>query len=262
MTSTAQGFVSIENRDDVVWVWLNRPDRHNSLIPELISDLKNALMDAARQRPRALVVTAKGSSFSTGGDIAGFLDHRRTQQDLRDYAEELVDGLHGVILDLIDFPAPVLAALNGPVTGGSVGLMLAADLVAMAEHAFLQPYYSQVGFGPDGGWTALMPDRIGVSRTLEIQYRNERVNAAEAREIGLVSSVCPLSELEGQIGKWLDDLSRGSSRTHLATRRGVWDDARRETVRRRLDQEKDRFLELVALPETIEGMLEFTRRRA
>ncbi|WP_298964503.1 enoyl-CoA hydratase/isomerase family protein [uncultured Roseibium sp.] len=262
MTPTVHRFAAIENRDGVVWIWLNRPDRHNSLVPNLISDLKSALADAAQQKPRALVVTAKGSSFSTGGDIAGFLDHRASLQDLKDYAQELVSGLHGIILDLIDFPAPVLAALNGPVTGGSVGLMLAADLVAMAEHAFLQPYYSKVGFGPDGGWTALLPDRIGTGRALEIQYRNERISAAEALRMGLVSAVCPLSELEAQISKWVNDLSEGSSRTHLATRRGVWDEARRETVRQRLDQEKDRFLELVALPETVDGMLDFTRKRA
>ncbi|PVB61913.1 enoyl-CoA hydratase/isomerase family protein [Labrenzia sp. 011] len=255
-------FVERDIRDGAVWLWLNRPQRHNALIPELVSDLRSAVARAAALDPLALVLGARGRSFSTGGDVGGFLEHAASLADLTAYSERLVGGLHEAILDLLAFPAPVLAAINGPVTGGSTGLMLAADLVAMAEDAFVQPYYSEVGFGPDGGWTALLPDRIGTAKALQIQYRNERIGAAEALALGLATSICPSADLETRIGEWTADLARGFAQTHRATREKIWDDQRRAVVRSRLDQEMTRFLELVTRPETLEGMRRFKKERA
>ncbi|MCX2725494.1 enoyl-CoA hydratase/isomerase family protein [Roseibium salinum] len=254
--------VETEWRHGAVWLWLNRPERHNALVPPLTGALRSALAELAEQEPAALVLSGRGHSFSTGGDIAGFLEHAGSRQALRDYSEGLVGDLHDAILELLAFPAPVLAAVNGAVTGGSAGLLFAADMVAMSDRAFLQPYYCEVGFAPDGGWTALLPDRVGPSKALEIQYRNARIGAAEALALGLASSVCPRSELATQIDAWVDDLGKGFARTHRVTRQGVWDERRREEVRRRLDLERARFLELVERPETLDGMKRFTRQRA
>lgn len=255
-------YVETENRDGVLWLWLNRPERHNALVPALVADLRSAVARAAEQAPPALVLAARGRSFSTGGDVAGFLENSGSVEALKAYSEQLVGGLHTVILDLLAFPAPVLAAINGPLTGGATGLMLAADLVAMAEDAFVQPYYSEVGFGPDGGWTALLPDRIGTAKALQIQYRNERIGATEALVLGLATCICPPEELESQIRSWTNEIAKGYAQTHRATREKVWDDQRRAEVRSRLDQEKTRFLELVTRPETLEGMRDFKKERA
>jgi len=258
----ARCLIETEWRNDALWIWLNRPERHNALVPRLMSDLKAAIATAAVEEPVALVLAGRGTSFSTGGDLTGFLDHSGSREALLDYANLLVGTLHEVILDLLAFPAPVLAAVNGPVTGGSTGLVLAADMVAMSERAFLQPYYSDVGFGPDGGWTALLPERVGTSRALQIQYLNERVSASEALSLGLVSSVRPTDELIGCIDGWVGGLASRFKQTHQATRNGVWDEARRDQVQLRLDREKDRFLQLIARAETLAGMQAFTRRRA
>ncbi|WP_434055608.1 MAG: enoyl-CoA hydratase/isomerase family protein [Roseibium sp.] len=259
-TGTRQ--VVTEETDGALWIRLDRPTRHNALVPELIDDLEAALDHAAGRGPAALVLTGNGASFSTGGDIAGFLAHAGSPNALLGYAEKLVGGLHAAILKLLSFPAPVLAAVNGPVTGGATGLVLAADMVAMAEQSFLQPYYSAVGFAPDGGWTALMPERIGTAKTLQIQYLNERICAEEALALGLATHVCPRSQLDNVVAQWLGMLGAGFHSTHRVTRKNVWDAERLATVRARLDQEKSRFLELVIQPETLDGMKAFLQQRA
>jgi 2-(1,2-epoxy-1,2-dihydrophenyl)acetyl-CoA isomerase len=266
MASNREGLnvrlVETETRNGALWLWLNRPDRHNALVPELISDLRSSIAAAAVEAPLALVLCGRGKSFSTGGDIGGFLDFAESHDELIRYSDDLVGGLHEAILELLAFPAPVIAAVNGPVTGGATGLMLAADLVAMTDNAFVQPYYSEIGFAPDGGWTALLPERIGTSRALEIQYLNTRISSADARSLGLATCTCPRSELERQIDSWVTELCQRFSQTHRATRQNVWDKTRRAQVRSRLEQEKARFLELVARPETLEGMKAFNRKRA
>lgn len=260
--TTGSGEVVVDEADSAVFVRLNRPARHNALVPKLIGDLHAALDHAAEQDPVALVLTGEGLSFSTGGDISGFLAHAGSRRELQDYAAQLVGGLHDAIVKLLSFPAPVVAAVNGPVTGGATGLVLAADMVAMSEQAFLQPYYCTVGFAPDGGWTALLPDRIGTAKALQIQYLNERVGAAEAQALGLASCVSPRSKLDGVVAEWLRTLAAGSHATHRATRKHIWDEMRLEQVRARLDRERSRFLDLIVHPDTLAGMTAFVQRRA
>lgn len=254
--------VETESRNGAFWIWLNRPERHNALVPELMTALHGAVQAAKSEDPVALVLCGRGASFSTGGDVAGFLDRSGVPEDLAAYSEQLVGVLHATILELLAFPAPVLAAINGPVTGGSTGLMLAADMVAISERAFVQPYYSEVGFGPDGGWTALLPERVGTSKALEIQYLNDRIGAADALSLGLASCVCARPELERQIDRWVSALAARYQQTHRATRKNVWDEVRLAQVRDRLDQEKDRFLDLIVRPDTRAGMAAFTKKRA
>lgn len=247
----------------VALIALDRPERHNALVPELLTRLRWRLADAAAAHARALVLTGAGASFSTGGDIAGFLAHAGDAAALRTYAGEIVGLLNAAILDLAAFPAPVIARLNGPVTGGAAGLMLAADLVAMSRAAFIQPYYAEVGFAPDGGWTALLPERIGAARALEVQYLNRRIGADEALALGLATEIAETGQaLDGLVAGWCREMADKRFATLAATRALVWDAARRAELAARLEAERARFIDLVARPETIAGMERFLAGRA
>ena len=160
--------VRMEAYRGAVRLVLDRPTRHNSLVPSLLADFHSALVAAIAARPIAIVLTGAGRSFSTGGDLGGFQAEAADPVGLAAYADELVGALNDAILGLLACPVPIIAAVNGPVTGGSLGMVLAADLVAMADDAFIQPYYAEVGFAPDGGWTALLPERIGAARAAAI----------------------------------------------------------------------------------------------
>lgn len=252
--------VKFSHDKNIASIRLNRPERHNALVPGLLDDLRGCLELARGVAPDALILSAEGRSFSTGGDVGGFLDHTDSADELIAYSDRIVASLHDAIIDLLEFPAPVLAAVNGPVTGGALGLILAADLVAMSETTFLQPYYGVVGFGPDGGWTALLPERIGTARALELQYLNTRLTASDALHLGLANAVVPEKDVAHQIDSWTAAIADMNSNTLKATRANVWDKSRIATVRERLDQEKRRFLERVIAPDTLEGMKRFTGR--
>jgi hypothetical protein len=102
----------------------------------------------------------------------------------RVYADHVVGGLNRAILRLAALPCPVIAQVQGALTGGALGLVLAADLVAMDRAAFIQPYYVRVGFAPDGGWTAMLPARIGARRARAIQLLNTRLSALRRAALG------------------------------------------------------------------------------
>ena len=124
-------FVRVAIDGPVAEVVLNRPHRHNALVPELLDDLRSAVSAlAADESVRVLVISAEGRSFSTGGDVAAFA--AQDAEDLVTYARRIVGGLHDTILDLLTLRVPVIAAVHGAVTGGSLGLVLAAELLNTA----------------------------------------------------------------------------------------------------------------------------------
>ena len=167
---------------------LDRAERHNALVPELLSDLRAGL-DAVDHTTRVVLLGAEGRSFSMGGDLAAFARHTDDPDQISDYAHGLLGELNATVLALLDLPVPLVVALSGPVTGGSIGLVAPADVVVAGEHAWLQPYYAQVGFAPDGGWTALLPRLVGRGRVADTLVRDRRISAAEAADWGLVSEV-------------------------------------------------------------------------
>lgn len=240
--------------DGVARLTLNRPERHNSLVPALLDSL-NADLDriSGLREIRAVVLQASGRSFSTGGDVAGF--HAVPRGQRRAYAEGLVGSLNHAILALLRLPVPVIGRIHGPLTGGSLGLLLACDFAAMTPQAFIQPYYTQVGFSPDGGWTAMLPARIGVQRAREIQLLNQRVSAQEALQLGLAAACVEAEALDATIEGWLEKLKTMQPGSIASTKALLADD-----YAAGLEAELRNFLTLIDGEEAEAGMTRFLNR--
>ena len=188
--------VILERREPLATLTLNRAARHNSLVPALLEELLVAL-ETVRDDPGlgAAVLQANGRSFSTGGDLAGF---REQMEDLESYAQTLVSLLNRTIVALMELPIPLVAAVHGLVSGGSLGLVLGCDIVLVAPEAAFTPYYSVVGFSPDGGWTALLPAIIGRQRAAEVLLRNLTITADQAVAWGLASRIVPAERIRDE----------------------------------------------------------------
>lgn len=240
--------------DGVARLTLNRPERHNSLVPALLDSLNVDLDRIAADRTiRAVVLQASGRSFSTGGDVAGFYAVPRGQR--RAYAEGLVGSLNRAILALLGLPVPVIGRIHGPLTGGALGFLLACDLAAITPQAFIQPYYTQVGFSPDGGWTAILPARIGTQRAREIQLLNRRVSAQEALQLGLVTVCVEADALDATIEGWLEKLKTMQPDSIASTKALLAEDCAAG-----LDAELNKFLDLIDREDTETGMTRFLNR--
>ena len=251
--------VRCETAEGIARLTLDRPQRHNSLVPEFLEELLRGIRDVRDDgAARTVVLAAEGRSFSTGGDLAAF----QKAEDIAAYAERIVGLLNQSILALLDLPQPVIARVQGPVTGGSLGLVLAADLVTMAEDAFIAPYYVEVGFGPDGGWSALLPERIGRARTAEIQLLNRRIGAEEAKALGLAQAVRPAGELDAQIEAWVEGLSAKVDGSLRAAKASLLTPARRQAIAAALEDERQAFVEQVSRPEVRDGIARFLGRAA
>lgn len=248
------GLVLYTEAEGIGRLVLNRPERHNALVPELLDALAEALARCAAQPPRALTLAAQGKSFSSGGDVGGFYAVSRAGR--RAYAELVVGALNSIIVQLLQLPCPTVAAVHGMVTGGSVGLMLACDIAVGGPHTHIAPWYTVVGYSPDGGWTALMPERIGRARALQVQLLNRRIDADEATHLGLLQQLAPdtpgVQALANEVATQLCAAKPGSVRHTLALMRP--DPAR---VAAGLAAELQHFVEQIDTDEAERGMADF-----
>lgn len=244
--------VLFEQTDSLATITLNRPERHNSLVPELLRALLSAVHAAAGAH--ALILQATGRSFSTGGDVRAFYDHRDTADA---YARETVGLLNETVEALLRIPAPMIVAVNGIVTGGSIGLVLACDLAIVSPDASFTPYYNVVGFSPDGGWTALLPEVIGYARAAEALLTNATITPAQAVEWGLANRVVEADRLRAEaqhMARQVATMKTGSVRRSLQLLRD-----RKLAARPRLEAELDQFAEQIMTPEAQAGMREFLK---
>lgn len=239
----------------IATITLNRPQRHNSFVPEMLAELLHALHEVeAAEDVRVLVLQANGRSFSTGGDVKGFYLQR---DNIKPYAQQLVGLLNEVILALVNLPVPVVTAVHGIVTGGALGLLLASDVVLMAPEAGITPYYGVVGFSPDGGWTAMLPHIISRQRAAAVLLQNETITAEQAVAWGIASRIAPADQIRDEAAAVARTIAgmRGSSHHHThRLLRDFYPD-----LAERLEAERTRFVRQIATDEALQGMREFLR---
>lgn len=181
-------------------ITLDRPHRLNAMTAELISDLHRAIDDAgADEEGRVVVITGAGRGFCAGLDLKEPPTHQpgtpNTTPQSRMHIQQLIASF---VPKLRGLRQPVIAAVNGPASGGGFALALAADIRIAATSATFNAAFVRIGLsGCDIGVSWLLPRLIGAGRSHELLLTGRLVDAAEADRIGLVNRVVPDGEVLG-----------------------------------------------------------------
>ncbi len=244
------GLVLAQTDGNIATLTLNRPERHNSLVPELLHDL----LDALKQLPdvRAVILQANGRSFSTGGDVRGFYNHRA---DIEAYSRDVVGLLNQAILALVVFPAPIVTAVHGKVTGGSIGFVLASDIILTAPEATFTPYYATVGYSPDGGWTVMLPAVIGSRRAAEALLLDRPITAQEACTWGIANRIVPADKIRVEARAIAEKIGQQKAGSICRAKRLLWSSP--QQLAGRLEEERQQFVQQIVTVEAQDGMGHF-----
>ena len=182
-----------ELRDQVLVLTLNRP-KVNAFNFELIAALQAGLRQAEREPDgRVVLLTGSGSAFSAGQDVTEF-----TQVQGESIRFHLQRTYNPLIIQLRRLEKPVIAAINGPVSGAALGIALACDLRIAADSARFVVGFGGIGLAPDSAVSLLLPALIGLGRASEFAFSNLPINAEQALAWGLVNRVVPADELPQQ----------------------------------------------------------------
>lgn len=179
-----------EEKKNVAWITLNRPEVLNAINSKMRDELVQALA-AARDNDTiyVIVITGSGEAFCGGGDILGYSK----------ISSSINLERHGKTLPYIlirEIPKPVIAMVNGPALGGGCELVLACDIAIASENArFGQPEI-RVGLIPGAGGTQFLPRLIGEKRAKEMIFTGCSITASEAVRIGLVNHSVPQEKLK------------------------------------------------------------------
>lgn len=170
----------IENA--VATITLNRPDKLNAFNREMALLLQSILDDCA-QSPgvRCICLTGAGKGFSAGQDLAEVVDPEGPGMQ-----KILSEHYNPVITRIRNIPKPFVAAVNGVAAGAGANIALACDIVvATASASFIQAF-SKIGLIPDSGGTFHLPRLIGFQKASALMMLGDKVNAAEALEMGMI----------------------------------------------------------------------------
>jgi 2-(1,2-epoxy-1,2-dihydrophenyl)acetyl-CoA isomerase len=242
--------------DGVQTITLNQPGRLNALSTEMFHAL-GAIVRSAERDPavRVLVLTGAGRAFSSGADLAEF--------DLSgpNLAELLLGEVEPLMLRLHQLEKPVLAAVNGVAAGIGLSLALACDLRYAAASARFVLAFVNIGLVPDGGSTFFLPRLVGTGKAMELALLGEAIDAAAAREIGLVNQVLPDDELGAHVQKVAARLARGPTTAQALIKRGMRQ-GHELSLERVLQMEAGHQTLAARTSDFVEGVRAFREKRA
>lgn len=184
--------VVAEVRKGSMWIRLNRPDAMNSLTPEVLRGVDQALTEAQnRADVISVVLTGTGRAFCAGADLK-YVKTQARENGTRGFLDSVL-----ATMNRIDrFPKPVIAALNGITLAGGLELVLCCDLVLAARSAKIGDAHANYGLLPGGGGSVRLPRAIGPTRAKYLLFTGEFVAASELVDAGLINKVVDDDQLE------------------------------------------------------------------
>lgn len=174
-------------------ITINRPEAKNAFSPEMIALWRQFLEEArADNNVRVIIVTGKGDTFCSGGDIRAMAEGRLRSLDMQKF---LWEGIHRIIFTLEDLDKPVIAAINGAAMGAGLDMAIMCDLRVCSDRARLAESYIMMGLAPGDGGAYFLPRLVGIAKALELLFTGDVLSAQDAMEIGLVNFVVPHDRL-------------------------------------------------------------------
>ncbi|KFU81684.1 Enoyl-CoA hydratase/carnithine racemase [Amycolatopsis lurida] len=180
--------------DGIAVIWLNRPERLNAVVAELVDDLLEALDAAAKSDARAVVLAGRGRAFCAGHD----LKEPTPEGDSR----PRLDRLQDVTRRLRGLRQPVIAAVHGYAIGAGAEFAMGCDLILAAEDAVFAFPEVSLGLSVTGAASRLLPLLVGPLKAKELLLLGERVSGTEAAGLGLVNAALPVDDLMDTALAW------------------------------------------------------------
>jgi 2-(1,2-epoxy-1,2-dihydrophenyl)acetyl-CoA isomerase len=187
-------FILSEQRENILILKLNRPDKFNSFNREMAMELIGALEKAANDKQvRAILITGEGKAFCAGQDLAEAIDPNGP--GIKKIVEE---HYNPIILGIRNNTKPIVCAVNGVAAGAGANIALACDVVIAAKSASFIQAFSKIGLIPDSAGTFFLPRLVGLQKASALMMLGDKVGAEEALSMGMIYKVIDDSELQNK----------------------------------------------------------------
>jgi enoyl-CoA hydratase len=245
-----------EQKNQTLWITINRPSQLNALNKDTIQELHEALK-GANGNPTIGVVILTGSgekSFVAGADIKEFADFDITQ------GKNLAAKGQEILFNFIEnMSKPVIAAINGFALGGGLELAMASHIRIASTNAKMGLPEVSLGVIPGYGGTQRLAQLVGKGKANEMVFTAGMISAEEALKWGLVNDVCSLEELNEKADKIANKILNNSASAISSAIRSI--NANFEDGVNGYQVEIDEFGACFGTPDFKEGTTAFLEKR-
>ncbi|KAJ8042173.1 Enoyl-CoA delta isomerase 2, mitochondrial [Holothuria leucospilota] len=256
----AREFTSLiyEMQGKAAKITLNRPNVKNALSLDLYTDISAALKKAAEDKNVSLaVVTGAGDYYCSGNDLKNFANV--DPSNIKQMAEESGDFLEKFVNSFIEFPKPLIAAVNGPAIGVAVTTLGLFDVVYASDTATFRTPFAALGQSPEGCSSYIFPKIMGAAKANEVLLFGRQLSAMEAKERGLVTEVFHNSEFTEEINRRVADYSELPTSSTISSKNLIR--ASEMDVLKKVNREEcDLLVKLWQSPECFQAIMNFFSR--
>ena len=210
-----------EIKEGVGLITLNRPDRLNAWNHEIETELREVMSEASIDGDvKAVVITGAGRGFCAGADMSDLSDSTGEDSDSMRESErtrlqhaptegqlELPSDYSMRYTYFTGTPKPVIAAINGPCAGLGLVMSLFCDVRFASDKAVFTTAFARRGLIAEHGIDWILPRVVGLPNALDLLLSARKFDATEAKDMGLVSKVCPHEDLMSTVMAYAKDLA-------------------------------------------------------
>ncbi len=207
----------LEQRDGLLAVTFNRPQKANSLTVDMLHALTRVLHEARNTAAvRGVLITGAGERVFSGGVDVRYAP-ALPEAELRQYRQSRSTAFFAVLMQLAEFEKPVVAAVNGVASGGGFMIAALADAIIAAENAFFALPEIDLGSPPLAGMAILAP-LTGSALAYDLVQSARNLSATEAVQRGIARRVVPREEVAATAEKLARDLMAKPARAFAANK--------------------------------------------
>jgi len=241
-----------ENRDGVLRIQFNRPEKKNAITAAMYQALAHTLRHAERDHAvRVALIHGGTDAFTAGNDLHDFLASPPHSTDAPVF--QFLRAIH-------EFPKPLVAAVSRLAVGVGTTMLLHCDLVYCAPGTRFSLPFVNLGLCPEAGSSFLLPRLVGYQRAAELLMLGEPFDAEAAKDIGLVNAIVPAESVLDTAMKTARKLASKPAasvrETKMLMKQGI-----HEAVRVAMGDESEAFRERLGSAEAKEAFTAFLEKR-
>ncbi len=195
------GYKDIEfvREEDIGLIYLNRPEVLNALSETMKNELIHVLKETEEDdRIRVMILTGRGRGFCAGADLNRFVDAHKSDKNHR---KKIRFGSLDLPRAFVQYPKPIIAAINGPAYGFGFTVSLTCDIRLASNKSRFSLAFVRIGVTPEFCSTYFFPRLVGYGKAAELIFTARPFDAQEALEIGAVNYVFPHDQLMAEAKK-------------------------------------------------------------
>ncbi len=187
------------------FIYLNRPEVLNALSETMKYELIHALRKTEEDDDiRVMILTGRGRAFCAGADLNRFVEFQKSDKD---HKKKTKFGSLDLPRTFIQYPKPIIAAINGPSYGFGFTVTLTCDIRLASERAKFSCAFVRIGVTPEFCSTYFLPRLVGYGKAAELIFTARPFDAHEALEIGAINRVLPHHRLIPEARKMAEQIA-------------------------------------------------------